>query len=112
MQGETHHKVQEAHKLTARVFDYTGILLDDIIYSLSDHRIPMIECESLGKASFLRDTHKTLDCNYIFIQPPSVEELSKRIIRNRPGLESKESLKDKMTSAMAEMEKAKRLDWL
>lgn len=49
---------------------------------------------------------------FIYIQPPSVEELSKRIIRTRPGTETEATLTAKMTYAMREMEMAKRLDFI
>ena len=53
-----------------------------------------------------------IDCNFIYIQPKSVEELSNRIIRKRPGWETKDSLSMKMNYAFKEMEMAKRLDWM
>lgn len=71
----------------------------------------MIECESLNQAQWIHDQN-IINCNYIYVQPPSVEELSNRIIRNRPGLETKESLNLKMAKAVSEMDKAKRFDWI
>ena len=61
-----------------------------------------------------RDINDTsdIDCNYIYIQPPSVESLSNRIIRTRPGTETKDSLATKMNYAWSEMELAKRLDFI
>ena len=83
----------------------TGILFEDVQQNLRNNLIPMIECESLNQAQWIHDQN-IIDCNYIYIQPPSVEELSNRIIRNRPGLETKESLNLKMSKAVSEMEKA------
>lgn len=53
-----------------------------------------------------------LDCNVIYIQPCSIELLTNRVIRERPGTETKDSLKIKMNNALKEMEMAKRCDYV
>ena len=53
-----------------------------------------------------------IDCNFVYIQPKSIEELSNRIIRTRPGFETKQSLSQKMAYAYKEMETAKRVDFI
>jgi guanylate kinase len=71
----------------------------------------VIECAQLQKAKLTLDEHG-LDCNVIYVQPCSIEELSNRVIRNRPGTETKDSLQNKMNFALKEMEFAKRCDWI
>ena len=53
-----------------------------------------------------------MDVNVIYIQPTCITELSNRIIRTRPGEETKDSLSNKMSTALKEMEMAKRCDWI
>jgi len=90
---------------------FNGILHQDVINCQKSNTIPLIECSQLMVARHIHDT-SSIDCNFVFIQPKSIEELSNRIIRKRPGQETKESLSMKMNYAFKEIEMAKRLDWI
>ena len=71
----------------------------------------MIECYWLSTAKTLHD-QGLIECNFIYVQPSCVEELSNRIIRQRPGGETADSLMTKMHYAMREMEVAKSCSFL
>jgi len=89
-----------------RGIEYTGVLKADVEENQRLNQIPVIEVQSLRTAREIKDKGG-IDCNFIFVQPKSVEELSNRIIRTRPGSETKDSLTSKMNEAMKEMDYAK-----
>lgn len=72
----------------------------------------MIEC-SLKEAKRLHeDATIGDDVNYIFLHPPTVEEMTVRLLRRRPGQDTKESLLQKQTTMLLEVEEAKKLPFI
>ena len=52
----------------------------------------MIECSLTEARKINADQKLGEDVNYLFVQAPSVEEMTIRLIRNRPGQDTRESL--------------------
>lgn len=75
--------------------EYTGVLKADVETNQRLNVVPILEVQSLRTARYIHDS-SGIDCNFIFVQPESIETLSNRIIRTRPGSETKESLSNKM----------------
>ena len=70
----------------------------------------MIEC-GIREAKKIHDEGK-IQCNYVFIEPASIEELSTRIIRkNLPGM-TKHALTTLQNESKKEIEEAKRLKFI
>jgi guanylate kinase len=82
----------------------SGVLRTDVQKAMDNHLVPIIECQTLSKAVEIYD--KDPNTVIIFVQPKSIDELTKRIIRSRPGTETEETLNYKMNVAQSEMNKA------
>ena len=55
----------------------------------SDFKIALIEC-SLAEAKRIKSEDKLgPDVNYVFLHPPSADELAVRLLRSRPGQDTK-----------------------
>lgn len=89
---------------------YSGVLEADVANLRASHFIPVIECSYLAKAQEIHREHE--DANFIYIQPKSIEDLTNRIIRKRPGTETQDSLNNKMSYAYKEIEHARGLDFI
>ncbi len=70
----------------------------------------MIEC-SLKDAKAIY-TSSRIPCNYIFVYPPTPEELAIRLIRNRPGQDTQNSLLLKQNQMRKDIEEVKSLKWI
>ena len=72
----------------------------------------MIEC-SLREAKKIQSEGKLgADVNYIFVAPPTEQDLAIRLIRSRPGQDTQQSLQVKQNQMRADVEEAKRLPWI
>ena len=67
----------------------SGILKVDVSTILDHGKVALIEC-SLQDAVKIHQTYHELQhtCNFIYVHPPSVEELRNRLIRDVERLES------------------------
>ena len=52
----------------------------------------MIECSLQEAKRIYSDAKLGAEVNYLFLQPPSVEEMTIRLLRQRPGQDTQESL--------------------
>jgi guanylate kinase len=58
----------------------------------SDQQIALVEC-SLAEAKRIHTEAKLgPDVDYIFLRPPSAQEMTVRLLRSRPGMDTKHSL--------------------
>ena len=73
-----------------------GVLKNDVSTITQYGKIALIEC-SLSDAMTIHSTYHQLchPCNYIFVRPPSSEELEKRLIRDVERMESYASISNK-----------------
>lgn len=86
------------------------MLLNDVYSLMNLHTIPMVECSYLATAEEIQKKHT--NAKFVYIQPKSIEDLSLRIIRKRPGTETESSLSNKMNYAFREIEHARGCDWI
>ncbi|VEU76167.1 guanylate kinase [Mycoplasmopsis columboralis] len=104
------------HKIKSRKFiefsyhfnNYYGTLYSELDKIHAKKRVPMLEIETRGAKQVIEKLYKQNDHNYnlitIFLAPPSVEELKKRII-NR-GTETSEVIKARLKKATEELEES------
>ena len=72
----------------------------------------MVEC-SLKEAKKIFDDQKLgEEVNYIFLQAKSVDDMTVRLLRQRPGQDTKESLMLKQNQMRADVEAAQNLKFL
>lgn len=69
----------------------TGYQIKDIVEQSRKDKVSMIEVNSIAVAKEMKQ-QEIFKMNYIFIQPHSIEEVKKRLIRERVGSESDKSL--------------------
>lgn len=72
----------------------------------------MIECSLTEARKIHADQKLGDDVNYIFVQAPSVEDMTIRLLRNRPGQDTRESLDLKQNQMRADVELAKTLKFI
>jgi guanylate kinase len=67
----------------------SGVLKNDVSTIMEHGKIALIEC-SLQDACKIHETYHEMqhECNFVFLRPPSVEELRNRLIRDVERLES------------------------
>ncbi|UUD36410.1 guanylate kinase [Mycoplasmopsis citelli] len=104
------------HKIKSRKFiefsyhfnNYYGTLYSELDKIHAKNRVPMLEIETRGAKQVIEKLLKNNEHNYnlitIFLAPPSVEELKKRII-NR-GTETSEVIKARLQKASEELNEA------
>jgi hypothetical protein len=63
-----------------------------------------VECHSLQAAQYIK-TQGEVDCHFVYVRPPTVQDIEIRMIRNRFGSETKQSLAQKIVEARREIEK-------
>jgi guanylate kinase len=104
---EKHTKPQNALKDEL----YTGIKVWDVVHQSKDKKISMIEISSLETAQTLYE-EGLFNMNYIYIMPADMEQVRKRIIRERVGTETGKTLEERLKQAEKEIQKAKQADWI
>lgn len=72
----------------------------------------MIETSLKEAKQIYNEAKLGTDVNYLFVHPPSVEEMAIRLIRTKPGRDTAQSLLIKQNSMKADIEEAKNLKWL
>ena len=53
-----------------------------------------------------------MECNFLYVAPKDVKDLQTRVIRNRVGTETQDSLNIKLNVAEREIKKANGLSWI
>uniref|UniRef100_A0A7S3CNJ0 Uncharacterized protein n=1 Tax=Strombidium rassoulzadegani TaxID=1082188 RepID=A0A7S3CNJ0_9SPIT len=74
---------------------WNGVLMNHVKLAQKDRRVPVVECHSIQVARAIKDSGD-IDCNFVYVRPPTHEDIEVRIIRNRFGSETKMSLATKM----------------
>lgn len=72
----------------------------------------MIECSLKEAKKLHEEAILGEDVNYVFLHPPTVDEMTVRLLRKRPGQDTKESLHHKQITMLAEVEEAKKLPFI
>lgn len=82
---------------------WTGSLLNEVLEVQAERKIGLIECADLKTA---RQIHQSghIECNFVYIMPPDTDSIQNRLIRNRYGTESKQSLAAKIAQMRREMD--------
>lgn len=99
-------------KHTMHTWKQSGILVSDVQKIINNHKVALIECELQEAIRMLhyREEQERLAINYIYLQPPSVEELECRLIRQ--GNETMDSIRHKKGKMIQDMAALEGLDWV
>jgi hypothetical protein len=74
---------------------WTGSVFQEVLEAQSKRKIPIIECTDLKAARSIYAKGE-VECNFVYVMPPSPEEIEIRLIRTRYGSETKQSLSNKI----------------
>ena len=74
---------------------WTGVLAKDVRNITKERKVAVIECQSLDQVKKMKE-RGLFDCFYVYIRPPSVDDIEVRMIRNRFGLDTQASLNHKL----------------
>lgn len=88
------------------------VLAQEVLEVKAGFQIPLIEC-SLAEAKKIQLEGKLgSEVNYLFVHPPSVDEMTRRLLRSRPGEDTQLSLLHKQNKMIAEVKDSKELKWI
>jgi hypothetical protein len=65
---------------------------DEVLEIKAGFQIPLIECSLVEAKKIHFDAKLGDEVNYLFLYPPSVEEMTRRLLRARPGEDTVQSL--------------------
>ncbi|TNV86890.1 hypothetical protein FGO68_gene14576 [Halteria grandinella] len=88
------------------------VLLSEVIELRSQFKICMVECTLKEAKRIHEEGMLGDDVNYLFLHPPSVEDMTVRLLRKRPGQDTKEQLLHKQNMMRADVEEAKKLPFI
>eukprot|EP00347_Sterkiella_histriomuscorum_P020806 403336390 len=88
----------------------TGVLFEEAQEIRSQLKIGLIET-TLEGAKQIHEAQK-IPCNYIYVQPPNIDQLAVRLIRNRAGQDNQNTMLLKQNKFKAEMAQLKNLNFI
>jgi guanylate kinase len=91
----------------------TGVRADEVSTILEHGKVALIECR-LQDAIHIHETYHELvhQCNFIYVRPPSVEELRNRLIRDVERTESEASIRIKLHQMESDLKIVNGLDFI
>mmetsp|Transcript_35632 Transcript_35632/g.54501 ORF Transcript_35632/g.54501 Transcript_35632/m.54501 type:complete len:141 (-) Transcript_35632:44-466(-) len=74
---------------------WTGVLLNEVKSIQREKKVGIIECESLAQVKAIKEKG-FIDSFFVYVRPPSIQDIEIRMIRNRFGQDTKETLQHKL----------------
>ena len=90
---------------------FSGVRMHDIMLDQEADKVAVIECQNLKIAKSIFD-QKKIECNFLYVKPPSTDDILLRIIRNRHGSETQDTLKQKMAKINRELSSISSEKWI
>ena len=93
---------------------HSGVLVSDVQKIKNRHKVALIECELREAIRMIhsKEQAEQLEFNYIYLRPPTVEDLANCLIRNYSTRETTISIRQKQGHMIQDMAAVQGLTWI